>query len=209
MIIAIDGPAGSGKSTIAKKVAEQLEFTFLDTGAMYRMVTLYNLVDSQKLEDEQTIIQSLNKINIKVVKNHFYLNNQLVDKEIRMDKVSRNVSYVAAIKEVRNYLVSLQREIAKNNNCILDGRDIASVVFPNADYKFYLNASITERANRRFKEQDKQSLEEIKQDIKNRDMYDMTRKESPLIKVADAVEIDTSNLSINQVCKLILAEVKK
>ncbi len=211
MIIAIDGPAGSGKSTVAKIVAEKLNFSYLDTGAMYRMVTLYNALNEGDFENPQVVIDSLKNINIKIEDGNFYLNDELVNDAIRSQDITRNVSYIASIKEVREFLVEQQREIGKTTNCILDGRDIASVVFPNADFKFFLTASPEVRAKRRFDQvkgtDNEEALDVILKDIIKRDEFDSTRKESPLIMVEDAVKVDTDNLSLQDVCNVIIEKV--
>ena len=153
LIVAIDGPAGSGKSTIAKLIAKKYNFTYIDTGAMYRMITLYLLqekIDFENLKEIENILN--NHINLDMKENKFFLNNKDVSQEIREPIISENVSKVASIKIVRDNLVSLQRKIASNKNVILDGRDIGTVVFPNAQVKIFLIASVEERANRRYKE---------------------------------------------------------
>lgn len=213
MIIAIDGPAGSGKSTVAKKVGKKLGFNYLDTGAMYRIVTLYNINNDSNFESEQEIVKSIPYINIKIDKEKFYLNEVDVTEDIRSEKVTKFVSYVAGIKEVRVFLVDAQRKIASKSDSILDGRDIGTVVFPNADFKFYLTASNEVRATRRFLENkgtvNELSLEFLIKDIKRRDELDMSRKESPLKKADDAVEINTDKLSIDEVVTSIIQKVKK
>ena len=150
MIIAIDGPAGSGKSTIAKLVALELGFEYLDTGAMYRMVTLRLVNKKISLEDIRSIEKELKNMKIDILNNRFFLNNVDVTDEIRTPIVSENVSKVAKIKEIRYKMVELQREISKSKNTILDGRDIGTVVFPNAEIKIYLIADEVERAKRRY-----------------------------------------------------------
>ncbi len=209
MIIALDGPAGSGKSTIAKLIAEQNGINYLDTGAMYRMCTFYLLSNDIDLNDEAAIASVLNKIDMRIDGENFYLNDKLVNKEIRTVNVTQNVSVVAAQKVVREFLVLKQQEIGQKTDCILDGRDIGTVVFPSADYKFFLTASPEVRAKRRFEQnqgkEDAQTYEEILNDIIKRDEIDSTRKESPLKKADDAIEIDSSMLTIEEVC----AEVYK
>ncbi len=204
MIIALDGPAGSGKSTIAKLIAKQNNISYLDTGAMYRMCTLYLLNNNVDLKDELAVEAAIKNINLNIIGEDFYLNDQLVNTEIRSIDVTRNVSVVAAIKAIRVFLVEKQQEIGEKADCILDGRDIGTVVFPNADYKFFLTASAEVRAKRRFDQNEggvnAQSYEEILTDIIKRDEIDSTRKESPLKKAEDAIEIDSSSLSIAEVC---------
>ena len=196
IIIAIDGPAGSGKSTIAKKIADQYGFTYIDTGAMYRMITLYCLNNKINLEDEEVIKSALDNIVLDMKGDKFFLNSKEVTEEIRESRINENVSKIASIKVVRDNLVNLQRKISEGKNVILDGRDIGTVVFPNAQIKIYLVASPEERAKRRYKELLEKgtdmSYEDVLKSIKERDYKDSTRKESPLIKAADAIELDNT-----------------
>ena len=207
MIIAIDGPAGSGKSTIAKLIAEDLGLVYLDTGAMYRLVTLKALNEGI-LGDFEKIKKMLNNLNIDIKENGFYLDNVDVSDEIRKPIVSENVSDIAAIREVREKMVDLQRKFSESKNVILDGRDIGTVVFPNADVKIFLVADAKERANRRYKELVKKGenvkIEEIYENILKRDEIDSTRKESPLKKAEDAIEVDTTSKNIEEVKNEIL-----
>jgi cytidylate kinase len=212
MIIAVDGPSGSGKSTISKIVAKHLNINYLDTGAMYRAVTYYAIENSLDLDKETEIISNIDKIKITFNENKIFLNGLELKDEIRQPLVTQNVSKIASYKSVREFLVGQQQIIGKQSDCILDGRDIASVVFPEAEYKFYLNASAQMRAHRRYLEnKDKefgQSEEEILIEIEARDIMDSTRKESPLVKVSDAIEIDTSNIGIEEVVAEILKKIK-
>ena len=207
MIIAIDGPAGSGKSTIAKLIAEDLGLVYLDTGAMYRLVTLKALNEGI-LGDFEKIKKMLNNLNIDIKENGFYLDNVDVSDEIRKPIVSENVSDIAAIREVREKMVDLQRKFSESKNVILDGRDIGTVVFPNANVKIFLVADAKERANRRYKELVKKGenvkIEEIYENILKRDEIDSTRKESPLKKAKDAIEVDTTSKNIEEVKNEIL-----
>ena len=206
MIIAIDGPAGSGKSTTAKKIAAQLNLMHLDTGAMYRAVALYILdqdIAESHLNNHNQMTQILDKIEIEFSNesNNIFLNGKDVSVEIRENRVSEFVSEVSAISLVRERMVLLQREIAAGNNVVLEGRDIGTRVFPNADVKVYLNADVNERGQRRFKELMKQgeeiTLGSVIRDIELRDLKDSSREHSPLEKAKDAIEIDTSKLSID------------
>ena len=206
MIIAIDGPAGSGKSTTAKKVAAQLNLMHLDTGAMYRAVALYILnqdMAKSDIHDHGFIAQILDKIEIEFSNetNKIFLNGKDVSAEIRENRVSEFVSEVSAISFVRERMVFLQREIAAGSNVVLEGRDIGTRVFPNADVKVYLSADVNERGQRRFKELVKRgeeiTLDEVIQDIELRDLKDSSREHSPLEKAKDAIEIDTTKLSID------------
>ena len=212
MIIAIDGPAGSGKSTIAKLVALELGFEYLDTGAMYRMVTLRLVNKKISLEDIRSIEKELKNMKIDILNNRFFLNNVDVTDEIRTPIVSENVSKVAKIKEIRYKMVELQREISKSKNTILDGRDIGTVVFPNAEIKIYLIADEVERAKRRYSElknNSEISFEDVLKNIIERDRIDSTRVESPLKKAEDAIEIDTTGNTIEEVKEKILQEIEE
>ncbi|MDY3007163.1 (d)CMP kinase [Anaerococcus porci] len=208
-IIAIDGPSGSGKSTIANELSKKLEISYLNTGSMYRALTLYFLENNIK-KDENINKSLLEKINIDIKNNKVYLNNKDVSLEIRDSFVTENVSWVSSIMAVREYLVKLQRKIASNKSIILDGRDIGTVVFPNAKYKFYLDASPEIRARRRFEQKEiNKSIDEIKDDIIKRDYIDSHREISPLKKADDAYVIDSSNLSIEEVVSKIISYMDK
>ena len=205
-IITIDGPSGAGKSTVAKLIADKLGFKYLDTGAMYRAVTLYIIENQVDIKNEEEVINALNKLNIGFDSNYrVYLDSQDITEDIRKEKVVKFVSEVSAISSVRRKMVDLQRDIAKEGNYILDGRDAGSVVFPNADYKFYLDASLEERAKRRYKEELSKevdiSFEAVKESIKKRDKYDSNRKDSPLVVPENAIIIDTTNMTIDEVAE--------
>ena len=212
MIIAIDGPAGSGKSTIAKLIAEDLGLVYLDTGAMYRLVTLKALNDGI-LGNLDKIIKMLDNLNIDIKENGFYLDDIDVSEEIRKPFVSENVSDIAVIREVREKMVDLQRKFSESKNVILDGRDIGTAVFPNADVKIFLVADAKERSNRRYKELvakgENVRIEEIYENILKRDEIDSTRKESPLKKADNAIEVDTTSKNIEEVKNEILNIVRK
>ena len=212
-IIALDGPAGSGKSTIAKVIAKNFGLTYLDTGAMYRMVALYileNNIDFNNITDVENI---LNNIKVDIIDDKFILNGKDVSLEIRTPEVTKIVSPVSAIKAVRVKLVDLQRDISKGKKVILDGRDIGTVVFPNADLKIFLVASPEERAKRRVKDYASKGITEdfetVLKDILERDHTDSTRKESPLKKAGDAIEIDTSFLNIEESVQAISNLIKE
>lgn len=212
-IVTIDGPAGSGKSTIAKMIAKKYNFTYLDTGAMYRMIALYVITHNIDLENKKEIEEMLKNVKLDIQGNTFYLNGEDVSEAIRTPEVSKIVSPVAAIKEVRVKLVDMQREISFGKRIILDGRDMGTTVFPKADVKIFLIASPEIRAKRRLKEYDEKGIaatyEEVLESIKERDYIDSTRKESPLVKAQDAHEIDSSKLNIDDVLKEISAYIDK
>ena len=207
MIIAIDGPAASGKSTAAIGVAKNLGIAYLDTGAMYRAVTFGLLENNIRYEDSSSIEKFLEKIDIKfsesVSGNLIILNGRDITTEIRSSIVTKNVSEVSALKSVRNSMVLIQRKMAETNDCVLEGRDIGTVVFPNADFKFFLIADKKARAERRLKDLkligEKSTFDNVIRDLKDRDHKDSTRMHSPLKRSDDAVIIDTSDLEINEV----------
>ena len=209
MIIAVDGPAGSGKSTISKLLAKELGLVYLDTGAMYRLFTLKMLKENVSFFDSHKIDELLENLNINIENDRFYLDGKDVSEEIRKTDVAANVSKTAAIKEVREKMVNLQREFSKSKNVILDGRDIGTVVFPEADIKIFLVADAKERAERRFKELHEKgeniSLDNIYENILKRDRLDSTREISPLKKANDAIEVDTTGKNIEEVKNLILS----
>ena len=217
MIIAIDGPAASGKSTTAIGVAKRLGITYLDTGAMYRAVTFGLIENDIKFEDSSELDNYLKQIKLKLseTKSGVILNldGRNISKEIRSSKVTENVSEVSALKNVRDSMVLIQRKMAKKNDCILEGRDIGTVVFPNADFKFFLIADEIVRAKRRQNDLKKmgeqKSIDNVTRDIIKRDYKDSTRKHSPLIKSENAIIIDTSNLGINKVIDKIVNIVNK
>ena len=217
MQVTIDGPASSGKSTISKLIAKENHFVYLDTGAMYRVVTLAVLKNQISLDDHRAIEQLVQTIEIGFSmqdgKQSVFMNGEDVTDEIRSVEVTRNVSAVSALKEVRTRLVHLQREIAENHSIIMDGRDIGTVVLPQAEIKIFLVASVEERAKRRFIENQekgiKMSYEELVEDIRRRDHIDSTRKESPLKKAEDAIEIDTTTMTIDDVVKTVTALIQK
>ncbi|WP_405354925.1 (d)CMP kinase [Fusobacterium polymorphum] len=213
IIVAIDGPAGSGKSTIAKIIAKKFNFTYIDTGAMYRMITLYLLENSIDFDDLKEIEKVLNTVNLDMQGDKFYLNNVDVTTKIREKRINENVSKVASIKIVRSNLVDLQRKISNNKNVILDGRDVGTVIFPNAQVKIFLIASPEERARRRYNEflekKTEITYEEVLNSIKERDHIDSTRDESPFVKADDAIELDSTNLTIDDVVNFISKEIEK
>lgn len=212
MIIAIDGPAGAGKSTVARRVAKKLNFTYLDTGAMYRAFTLLLLKNGIPLENVKLIEKALNDFKISFRDNRINMNGIDVTNEIRSEEVTNSVSYISSLPFVRKKMVELQRKIGQNSDIVIEGRDIGTVVFPDADYKFYLDASIKTRAVRRLKDVNDRnkalSLHEMIKKIETRDKYDSTREISPLKKADDAIFIDSTDMSIEEVCNTILVSIK-
>ena len=214
MIIAIDGPSASGKSTTAKAVSKRLGFIHLDTGAMYRAVTLGISESEIELNDQSKVELYLKSLKIEFDQNdQIMLNGKNVTDSIRTVKISSNVSKVSAILEVREKMVQVQRNIAGGNNCVLEGRDIGTVVFPNADFKFFLIADITIRAKRRFSDLQESNeiltLSELIESIRKRDELDSKRDFSPLRQAKDAIVIDTSFLTIEQQVNRIVEIVKQ
>ena len=214
MIVAIDGPAATGKSTTAKLVARKLGFTYLDTGAMYRCVTLSILKHDIHLEDKQSLHSLLSNVDIQFEKSGslVFLNSEDVTDDIRKSAVTNNVSAVSSIQEVRAFLVENQRKIAKNHDCVVEGRDIGTIVFSKAEVKIYLVADSRIRAKRRQLELSKlgeeKSLDILLAEIEKRDSLDSSRKNSPLRKANDAIEVDTSNMTINSQVEYIVNKVK-
>ncbi len=203
--IAIDGPAGAGKSSVTKEVARRLNLRYLDTGAMYRAITLKLIQENVDITDQKLIAEILKNTNIKFnEQEEIFLDGKPVAAEIRSSAVNQLVSPVSAIPMVRRRLVEMQQAIAKESKgIVMEGRDIASIVMPDADYKIYLDASIEERARRRRKEQLEKGIEmtelEVIAEIKNRDLIDSGREDSPLTRVQDAVVIDTTDLAFDEV----------
>ena len=216
MIIAIDGPAATGKSTSAKLVAQKLGYTFLDTGAMYRCVTLSILRDDINLDDAPKLKALLDKLDIELsqkgVDSVVILNGEDVSSEIRQTEVTNHVSAVSALGLVRNALVQNQRRIANNQDCVIEGRDIGTIVFPDADVKFYLVTNDRVRAERRQLDLEsigeKKSINSLIEEIHKRDKHDSERNHSPLRKAEDAIEIDTTNFTINGQVDFMVNKIK-
>ena len=213
-IVAIDGPAGSGKGSITKIVAKKMNLSCIDTGAMYRCVTLDVMNKKIELGDTDRLSELLKNIDIKLddENDKVYLNGEDVTKQIRSVEVSKMVSEVSAIKDVRLKLVEMQRKIAKNKDIIMEGRDITTVVFPSADVKIYLDADVEERAKRRFKQNQEKGIEstyeEILENMKKRDYNDMHKDFGALVKADDAILIDSTNLTIKEVSSKIIKIIK-
>ena len=216
MIVAIDGPAATGKSTSAKKVSRELGFTHLDTGAMYRCVTLSVLRNQIILDNENALSQLLNELDIRLEKLDdelvVYLNGEDVSDEIRKAEVTSYVSTVSALSQVRNALVQIQRNIAKNQDCVVEGRDIGTIVFPDAEFKFFLVADDFVRARRRQLDLiaigEEKSIAVLVEEIRQRDFLDSERSNSPLRKADDAIEIDTSKMTFDEQVAFMVNKVK-
>ena len=216
MIIAIDGPAATGKSTSAKLVSQKLGFTYLDTGAMYRCVTLLVLRNNVEINNQDHLASLLKNFQLDIKKNGkdhlFLLDGENVSKEIRSSDVTDNVSAVSALPVVRKKLVSIQRKIADNQDSVVEGRDIGTVVFPNADVKFFIVADTLVRAKRRQLDlkrlgEDK-TIDSLIKEIRDRDNYDSLRKVSPLKKAIDAIEVNTTNTTIDEQVNFMVNKVK-
>ena len=213
MIIAIDGPAAAGKSTVAKKIANQLNYVYIDTGAMYRAITLAAKINGIDYEDELNLAKLTKNTSITFKQNdgiqQVFINNKDVTLDIRNQEVTNNVSTVAKHQKVREILVEKQRELAQNKHVVMDGRDIGSHVLPNADVKLFLVASVEERAKRRHEENlangFESNLDQLKEEIRKRDQIDSEREVSPLVKAEDAIEVDTTNMNIDEVTNYILS----
>ncbi len=209
--IALDGPAGSGKSTVAKLIANRLGIEYLDTGAMYRAVTLYFMLHNVDAESPIAVKEALNKIQIDFNDGQIFMNQENVSEKIREPQVATQVSKIASLKDVRLAMVMQQQAMATRKEIIMDGRDIGTVVLPNTPYKFFLTASIEARAIRRYEELVSKgfnvTLEQIKDDISSRDTQDMSRSESPLVQAEDAILIDTTDLSIDGVVEVLLNHI--
>lgn len=211
--IAIDGPSGAGKSTIAKIVASKLSFEYIDTGAMYRALTLKTLNLGLNPNSKEDVLKAMKNTIIDFNDNHIYLDGKNVDIDIRENIISKNVSYIAKIKEVRERMVDIQKQLAIRKSVIMDGRDIGTVVLPKADYKFFITASIDERSNRRYKElvlkgEKDISFEQVKSEIIIRDKLDTSRENSPLIKAKDAYILDNTNKTIDECVDEIISIVE-
>jgi cytidylate kinase len=222
IIIAIDGHSSTGKSTMAKQLAKELGYVYVDTGAMYRAVALFAMnrgFISNQILDKEALIQSLNQISLKFVFNdklgfaEMYLNDENVETQIRSLEVSAQVSTVAAVSEVRRLLVAQQQKMGIDKGIVMDGRDIGTVVFPNAELKLFVTAAAEVRAKRRYEELiskgESVNYQEIYENVVERDRIDSTRSDSPLLKAADAIEIDNSNLTRQQQFEMILELAKE
>lgn len=218
MIIAIDGPAGAGKSTVAKLLAKKLGFLYIDTGAMYRALTLKALETAADMRQENTIITLARTTRVDLVPNddgslRVLLDGKDVSGEIRHPRITEHVSNIAKIKEVREIMVHLQRTLGAAHNSVLEGRDIGTVVFPQAEKKFFIDAHFNERVKRRYKDMEQLSVKDaspssVAADLQNRDTIDSTREVAPLKKAQDAIYIDTTHLTIEEVVEKMLTFIR-
>jgi cytidylate kinase len=217
MIIAIDGPAGAGKSTVACRVAKELGFIYLDTGAIYRALTLKALDKNISLKNTAGLVQMCRDTQFAISNNQdgsikIVLDGKDVSGDIRSGRITQYVSELAKIKEVRREMLELQRRIGSTANSVVDGRDIGTVVFPEAEHKFYLDAEFSQRVTRRFKELraagSRVSRQEVEADVSNRDNIDSTRQTAPLRRAEDAVYIDTTNMTIEEVVDKVLKTIR-
>lgn len=206
MIIAIDGPSGAGKSTVARLLSRELGFEYIDTGAMYRALAYKAYINNIEIK-EDTIDKMLETTEVDYSDNKIFLDKMNVESLIRSEEISKYASKISALKNVRTKMVELQRNIAKNKNVILDGRDIGTKVFPDADFKFFITASVETRAGRRYDQLvasgTEAVLDNVLEEIKKRDINDSTREISPLKKADDAILIDTTHMEINEVVRTI------
>ena len=215
-IISIDGASSTGKSTLARKISNLLKFIHIDSGAMYRAVTLFakkNHLLSNNLVDKKVLIKLLPNIKVDFVENNIHLNGVDVSKDVREENISNFVSRVAEIPEVRSFLVTKQRNFTINHNVVMDGRDIGSVVFPNADIKFFLHADLNIRVERRYNELKSLNSnickEEVKLNIIQRDYTDSNRQDSPLIVPENAISIDVSEFDINSLFEFMMKKIHR
>lgn len=212
MIIAIDGPAGSGKTTIAKRLSERLKIFYLDTGATYRVLTLKALEEKVNLNEPEILKKLAQKLKLKIENDRIYLENRDVTLRIRASDIEKNISQVVSYPSVREEMVRLQRDIVKGRDAVVEGRDITTVVFPEAEFKFFIDAALAVRVERRFKQLKSKGievdLEEVKENLARRDKADKTRSVGALTLTDDSVYIDTTQLNIEEVINKILEYVK-
>ena len=215
--IAIDGPAGAGKSTIAKSIAKKLQYIYVDTGAMYRAIAIYFIKNNIDPTDENAINKACEHVDITITylngEQQVILNGENITSILRNEEVGKIASKTSIYAKVRKKLVELQRELARTKDCIMDGRDIGTTVLPNANVKIYLTASVEARASRRYKELiekgESPSFDVIKSDIENRDYQDMNRENSPLRQADDAVLVDSSDIDLNETIEMIIEIINK
>ncbi len=214
MKIALDGPAGAGKSTVAKELARKLNYTYINTGALYRAYTLKTIINGIDLDNEETLIKSLESTKIDIIGEDVYLDDENVSKKIYNPTIDKNISKVADNKTVRAYLKIIQNDlIKKNENIIMEGRDIATIILPDAEYKFFITADVTVRARRRVEQNEQKGIksdyDEILKDIIKRDDDDKKRKIAPLVILPQSIVLDSSNKTPEQTVEEILCIMKK
>lgn len=214
ILVVIDGPAGAGKTTISRQLSQRLGFRYVDTGALYRSIALYMVESGTDLSDKEGIIKGLESIEIKLSEQgDIILNGEVVSDKIRQPEISMAASKVSALNEVRSFLFEIQRNIGADKRAVFEGRDMGTIVFPDADIKFFLTASPKIRAERRFleiKDKTDQSFEDVFEDMKKRDKADMERENAPLKQADDSILIDSSEMSLNEVVdKMVLAAENK
>ena len=213
MVVAIDGPCGSGKGTIAKLLSEKLNLVNIDTGATYRCLALKTLENNIDLKDEKRIIELSENLNVEFKNEKVYLDEKDVSKKIREKEVTKIVSPISSIIEVRKNMVELQRKMASTYDVILEGRDITTVVFPNAEYKFYLDATLEQRVNRRIKQNKEMNIEmteeEIRKNMSDRDYNDMHKPVGALKRTEDQIYIDSTNMTIDEVVEKMINIIEK
>lgn len=211
--VAVDGPSGAGKSTVAKRLAKELDIDYIDTGAMYRAMALKILQENIDINNMDEVVKMLESTNVDFSHGQIFLDGKSVSSLIRTPEVTKMASACSAIPKVREKLVALQREMGNKKSVIMDGRDIGTNVFKDSKYKYYITATVDERAERRFRElkmkDPNTDLNQVKKDIEKRDFDDSTRKINPLVKASDAKEVDTTGLGITEVTELILNDIKE
>ena len=211
-VVAIDGPAGSGKGTVAKILSNECNLMYIDTGAMYRAIAYDTLRKNIDIDDQESIVKLASNSKIEFIDGKTFLNGEDVSKEIRTMEVTKIVSPISGIVKLREILVDMQRKLAGDNDVIMEGRDITTVVFPNADYKFYLDADVKERAKRRYKENTEKGMDtnydEILENIKKRDYNDMHKEVGSLTRLPDAIYIDSTNMTIDEVVEKMKEVIK-
>ncbi|MBD3264903.1 MAG: (d)CMP kinase [Candidatus Omnitrophica bacterium] len=213
MIVAIDGPAGSGKTTVAKLLAEKTGIFYLDTGATYRALTLKALEEGADLDNEEVLREIAENLNFQIKEGRFYLDDKDVSDQIRTPLIDKSISAVVCHPGVREVMVNLQRNIVRGKDCVVEGRDTTTIVFPDADYKFFLDANPSTRSRRRFSEMKgkklKVSFDEVKNDLERRDHADLSRVSGPLRRSEDAFYLDTSDLAVEEVVSFLAKRINR